>query len=280
MQDYFVFTNEYEANIVKLIKRRLAEQETDASKELIGRIERSEGGEYSACSSASPAKSCAVIAADEEAELDALSLALIRVLLIDLRYFELADMIAPLYESHEAKRRMLERALELTKEPRIPDGAAEALKSYLYENGSLNLEGYLRFRLRDGMEFYRAAVDAAYAEEYEAELLNDLFSLFGLPLVSSAPQNGEPIGGAILAVLNPDGSCTLSDAQSTYERNEGNGAGTEHFRIECAPGSVDGVLFLLRSMAPRCVRLVDLSLGKCDELRRAIEDMFLPCGKD
>ncbi|MBR3299034.1 MAG: hypothetical protein IKI64_07500 [Clostridia bacterium] len=280
MQDYFVFTNEYEANIVKLIKRRLAEQETDASKELIGRIGCMERGESGSCPSADQAKSCAVIAADGETELDALSLALIRVLLIDLRYFELADMIAPLDESHETKRRILERALDMTKEPRIPGCAAEALKSYLYESGSLNLEGYLRFRLRDGIEFFRAAFDSAYAEEYEAELMNDLFSLFGLPFVSASTQNGEQIGGAVLAVLNPDGSCTLSDAHNAYERKDGGGAGTEHFRIECAPGSIDGVLILLRSLAPSCVRLVDLSLGKCDELRRAIEELFLQCGKD
>lgn len=275
MRQFLISTTEYEANVGRLLKRRLVKLKSEAAAALIERnfaaIETNlDGAETQGCGEENTKCRSANIKVKGENELEALATALAELMHFDLRHFELADMTARLSYSLEGKQRILKNALKSTEELPCPDSIVSKLCEYLKSYSALNLEGYLRFRMRNDIELWSAAVDAAFAEELESSLYNELFSVLGiLPVIDSIGNE------RVCVILRPDGSCSISNAPiSASEEGERSG---RQFRIECAPGNSDGVLSLLSGMAPRCVSVIDLSLGRCDELKRAIEELFSPC---
>ena len=244
MQLYSIVTNEYDADLEKLLKRRLARQN-------MGALPIVSDGRHSALT----------LGIDTGEELRGLSAALSELMLIDLRHFEIADMVGKLPFPLREKQRILKRALRsaLPAAEQTLTRAAEDIRQFLQESELLILEGYLRFRLQEELESWSICVDAAAEELLLEEEYEQLTTLLGLFSALEPGQSGE-----VLVALNPDGSCTLTGKKE-------NGG---EFRIDCAPGSNEGVLDLLSGMAPKRILLYDFSFGKCDKLRNGIELMF------
>ena len=244
MKLYSIGTNEYEADVEKLIRRRLSRQEPLT---LPIAAEKRIGGSF------------VTVGTDSDEERLALSAALAEVLTEDIRYFAIADMAAKLPFSPGEKRRILTAALENS--CRFIDLSAVAARifDYLSSNNTLILEGFLRFRMQDVLETWSVCVDAAAEQQILADEFRELSALIGL-FAAFRPLE-EP---ALTVVLHHDGSCTI-----TEQRDEGEG-----FRIDCAPECGDSVTDLIRGMEPRSIRIVDMSLGKCEKLRTAISERF------
>ncbi|MBR6006731.1 MAG: hypothetical protein IK064_03805, partial [Clostridia bacterium] len=166
MQLYSIVTNEYDADLEKLLKRRLARQN-------MGALPIVSDGRHSALT----------LGIDTDEELCGLSAALSELMLIDLRHFEIADMVEKLPFPLREKQRILKRALRsaLPAAEQTLTRAAEDIRRFLQESELLILEGYLRFRLQDELESWSVCVDAAAEElllEEEYEQLTTLLGLF------------------------------------------------------------------------------------------------------
>ena len=175
-------------------------------------------------------------------ELRLFSRALSELMLVDLRYFEFARMVDMLPFSVDEKKKILPCALGSAPES-DPNMISERVFDYLCDNSLLNLNGFLRFRLQDVIARGQVAVDIA-AEEFLG-MFSDV-----------RPTDGTDV----LVILQPDGSCTVTDG--------------DKLRIDCAPNSNEGVLSMLTGMAPSHITLFDFSNGACDKLCRAICLLF------
>ena len=112
---------------------------------------------------------------------------------------------------------------------------------------------YFEFaRMVDMLPF---SVDIAAEEFLLIEEYNELLEILGL-FSDVRPADGTDV----LVILQPDGSCTVTDG--------------DKLRIDCAPNSNEGVLSMLTGMAPSHITLFDFSNGKCDKLCRAICLLF------
>lgn len=277
MRQYLIRANEYGANAGKLLKRRLERRNSKASEAIISRslreirFDHEDDREHSVRlenESPSIAGSVCIEVAGEK-ELDELAYALVELMHFDLRYFALAEMVSAFSYPLEGKKRVLKNALIRTTDLPIPENAVPELRRYLEESAVLNLEGYMRFRLRDDLEIWQTAADAAFADELEASLYSELFSLLGiLPMLNGIEDE------SIAVVLRPDGSCTVTNQ---YEQKNGDAEPPfKQFRIECAPDSGESILALLSSLGPKHISLIDLSFGRCESIKSAIEDLFSP----
>lgn len=202
----------------------------------------------------SSAESQLTVRIEDEAELAPFARALGALMALDLRYFEIAKAVEALPFSVDEKRQILSRALTLTATPDT-ESVFERVLDYLRENSRINLNGFLRFRLRDIVESLHAAVDIAAEEFILFEEYDELMQLLGL-FSDIRPADG----GEINVMLRPDGSCTVTDGKT--------------LRIDCAPNNNEGVLSLLTGMAPSCVTILDFSGGACEKLCRAICLLF------
>lgn len=238
-----IATNEYDADIEALIKRRLSRHGLGSLP-----VEKSKNG-------------CKLtLGIENDEELRALSAAVSELLLIDLRHFEIANIVEKLPFTLDDKKLILPKALRSSAERIDLSNTADGIFLYLSENSLFNLEGYLRFRLRDELESWSVCVDAAAEEQLladEFEALKSLLGLFG----AARPE----ACGDVSVMLNPDGSCTIRGKRS---------ADAEDFRIDCAPGSNEGVLSMLSGLAPERILLYDFSFGRCESLRAGIELLF------
>lgn len=237
MQLYSILTYEYDANMELLLNRRLNKHGVPP------------------CSAASDMQRHMQVAIADDAELRKLSNALAELLLIDIRHFELAKMVNRLPFSLREKQTLLPKALSSSVVHLDYTGAANDLFDYLTDNKLLVLEGYLRFRLQNVMEMWSVCVDSAAEEMMLNEEYLALTQLLGLFAELQTPNIGE-----VNVVLHPDGSCTLTDSGDV--------------RIDCAPGSNDGVVSMLVGMSPERIVIYDLSYDACDELIDAIRKIF------
>lgn len=244
MQLYSIGTNEYEADVEKLIRRRLSRQKPVTLP--IAAEKRTDGSFVS-------------VGVDNDEERLALASALAEILTEDVRYFEIADMAAKLPFSPGEKRRILTAALENARQCADISSAAARVFDYLTSSRTLILEGFLRFRMQDVMETWSVCVDAAAEQQLLADEFRELNALIGL--FAAFKPTSEP---ALTVVLHPDGSCTVAE----------DGPPGEGFRIDCAPECGEGVIDLIRGLEPRALRIVDMSLGRCEKLRTAISERF------
>ena len=248
MQLYSIGTNEYDCDIEKLIRRRLEKQGAAAIP--IAHSGDLEPGRF------------VTLGVESEAELRALSAALAELMLLDMRYFEIAALVEKLAVPLKDKQRILSCALRFTIPAADIEKASEGILFYLGESHLLILEGYIRFRLQDAAENWSVLVDAAVEEAMLEEEWSELTNLLGLFSLFH-PCEAETIA----VILNPDGSCTLSKVLN-------DGGEAPGFRIDCAPDHAESVLSMLLGMRPERIELYDFSFGRAEKLRSCIERVF------
>ncbi|MBR4435162.1 MAG: hypothetical protein IKS90_03605 [Clostridia bacterium] len=245
MQQYSLFTNEYDADIEILLKKRLA---AENSKSVVERV--SDDG-----------KAVTVIT-DAETDIWKLSCAVCEMMLNDLKYFEMTRLANNLPPAVNNIASIIEEASKTGGVYPFADDVKQGIFEYLSETDTMNLEGYLRFRLKDVIERWSVFIDAAADEMMLINEFNELTKLLGLFTVIEPPRSGK-----LTVILNPDGSCTITNYIDGNYENEG-------FRIDCAEGSNEGVINMLIGMSPSSITLHDLSFGRCDKLKAAIETVF------
>ncbi len=237
MQLYSIDTYEYDADMEKLLERRLKRQGFDRS---------FAGGSD---------KQRIRIIINDSIELKQLCSSLAELLLIDLRYFEIARMVDSLPFSLREKQSVLPEALKYSLQYCNCEAICVQLYQYLSENDLLILEGFMRFRMQDTIDAWSLSVDRAAEELLLHEEYAALMQLIGSFAELNAPKTSE-----VRIILHPDGSSTI--------------VGDNDMRIDCASGNDAGVVNMLIGMAPARVTIYDLSLGKCNSLREAIQNAF------
>ena len=146
------------------------------------------------------------------------------MLLWDLAHFELARMVNDLPLGLEEKRRILPEAVKLSRacpQNAGADAILRELMGFYAEEKHLNSEGFMRFRMQDVLREWeicvmRAAEELLLHEEYW-ELMH---------VLSAFVQLRSPQVRDVYIVLNPDGSCTMTDDQDSridYARCTGDG---------------------------------------------------------
>ena len=117
------------------------------------------------------------------------------------------------------------------------------MEDYLATENEMNVEGYLRFRMREKLETWQLCVERAAADLMLCSEWGELMEL----LSALSRENGRHTG-EISVCLNPDGSCTLTDDSDV--------------RIEYVDCTDEGIVHLLMNMAPERLTVYDLSGGR------------------
>ena len=180
------------------------------------------------------------------------------MLLWDLAHFELARMVNDLPLGLEEKRRILPEAVKLSRacpQNAGADAILRELMGFYAEEKHLNLEGFMRFRMQDVLREWeicvmRAAEELLLHEEYW-ELMH---------VLSAFVQLRSPQVRDVYIVLNPDGSCTMTDDQDS--------------RIDYARCTGDGVMSVLVGLAPERITVYDLSGGLAQDLADTLKRVF------
>ena len=203
-----------------------------------------------------------------EAERDALCGALAVLLLQDAAHFELARIVNDMPVSLEEKQRVLPEAIKLAREAAagqtgIESALAEAMdakriqrlvRAHFDENDHLNLEGFLRFRMRDTLSaFEMYAVSAAEELMLQTEYL-ELMRVLSVLVRLQQPRIRE-----ISLILHADGSCTITDDTDARIACEG-----------CGRAAGNELVNLLVALAPARIVVCDLSCGRCAELSQVL----------
>ena len=256
MQTVSVSTLEYEIDVAALLLRRLRRirggAEIDVSPAADGRQAR--------------------VRLRNEAERDALCGALAVLLLQDAAHFELARIVNDMPVSLEEKQRVLPEAIKLAREAAagqtgIESALAEAMdakriqrlvRAHFDENDHLNLEGFLRFRMRDTLSaFEMYAVSAAEELMLQTEYL-ELMRVLSVLVRLQQPRIRE-----ISLILHADGSCTITDDTDARIECEG-----------CGRAAGNELVNLLVALAPARIVVYDLSCGRCAELSQVLLQVF------
>ncbi len=185
----------------------------------------------------------------------ALAHALGKVLVHDLASFEMAVMADETPLGLEDRRLLLSRAVDAARQREDLSEMVPQLSGYLQSEGKLCLEGFLRFRMRSTLLFWRLCMEEAFSElllEKEYAEAADVLRL----LLDQRP----PRCPALRLCLHGDGLCSLSD-------------GAE-LRMEYVDETGEGILSLLVGMAPARLIVYDLSGGTRRELVRALTEIF------
>ena len=235
MQTYGVFTQKYDIALDRLLARRL---------------------EQCGCVYAlSVVDSAVFVTVGTRASMTALAEALIQLMCRDLVYFELAHSADALPLTLGEKQDALHDALTQARLLEPPADARAKLLAYLDGNDRINLEGYMRFRLRPQTELWRACLEHAVSELLLRREFTELLGVLGKLAQEQKPRIRE-----LSVCLNADGSCTLTDDSDAV--------------IEYADGTPDGIISLLVSLAPMRLTVYDLSGGSAKALSDAIAQVF------
>ena len=185
----------------------------------------------------------------------ALSKALAQVLLWDLMTFEVAAMADETPLDLKDRQQILTRAADAARQREDLEETAQQLSSYLAEEGKLCLEGFLRFRMRPILLFWRLCVEEAFSALLLEKEYAETAGVLRLLLDQRPPRCP-----ALRLCLHGDGLCSLSDGGS--------------LRMEYVDESGEGILSLLVGMAPARLIVYDLSGGSRRELVRALTEIF------
>lgn len=256
MQTVSISTLEYEIDVAALLLRRLR---------------RAQGGAEIAVIPAESGQE-AQVRLRNEAERDALCEALAALLLQDAANFELARIVNDMPLTLEEKQRVLPEAIKLARE--VAAGRTEAdaaladaldaqrvrqmLRAHFDGNDRLNLEGFLRFRMREALRAFEL-----YAFSAAEELMLQTEYLELLRVLSVLVRLQQPRIREVSLILHADGSCTITD--DTDARIECEGCGT-------AAGNE--LVNLLVALAPARIIVYDLSCGRCAELSQMLLQVF------
>lgn len=223
--------NGYEGDLGKLIRRRLGRK--------LGLEEE-------------PARVRAHIG--NEADFAAWCEAIAAVLSRDLSCLELAEIVGSLNVSPVEKRAILTESIHLMRTAEGPDISTD-VRNFFSANESMNLEGYMRFRMQDARQHWElcvlhAAEESMLRVEY-AELLRLLAAFVNL----RPPRVRE-----IWVILNPDGSCTLTDDMDS--------------RVRFDDAHSEGIMSALVGLAPARITIYDLSGGKGGTFANTLAQVF------
>ena len=184
-----------------------------------------------------------------------LSTALAGVLVHDLAPFEMAVMTDETPLPLDDRRKVLCRAVDAARQREDLSEVTDRLSEYLAAEGKLCLEGFLRFRMRSTLLFWRLCVEEAFSAlllEKEYAEAADVLRL----LLDQRP----PRCSFLRLCLHGDGLCSLSDGGA--------------LRMEYVDESGEGILSLLIGMAPARLFVYDLSDGARKELVHALTEIF------
>jgi hypothetical protein len=232
-----VGTLEYEADIKRLLERRLKIAGSEKIK-----LKDEESGRISAV-------------LDDENEMNEWCSAIAQLLLRDLAHLEVARLVNELPLSLSEKHMVLPEAIKNAHNAERNFGVTRMLTEHFKDNPHLNLEGFMRFRMKDVLAAWELCVDRA-AEEWM--LKKEYYELMGI--LSAFVQLQPPRIKEISLCLNPDGSCTLIDDEKS--------------RVDYSSCTGDGVVSVLVGLAPERIIVYDLSGGKGEGLSEALLRVF------
>lgn len=238
MGEYSVNTSEYGVDIKKLIDRRL--KQVSSKLEIKCRNENT-----------------VTVIIDTEKEMEKWCSALSRLLLHDIAPFELAKIVNELPFEIEEKEEILTEAVKNSKNVLGYNSTRLKLHEYFKDNDSLNIEGFVLFRMNDTKSKWEACVDEAINEFADRNEYLELMSVWA----SFAKMSPSRIS-QVTVILHPDGSCTLTDESDS--------------RIDCSKCTFDGIVSVLVGLAPEHITVYDMSAGEnrgmAELLVRVFED--------
>lgn len=185
----------------------------------------------------------------------ALAQALGAVLIHDLVPFEVAAMTDETPLNREDRRQVMGRAVEAARRREDLSEPVGRLSDFLEREGKLCLEGFLRFRMRSTLLFWRLCVEEAFSGLLLEKEYEEAAGVLRLLLDRRPPRCPS-----LRLCLHGDGLCSLSDGGS--------------LRMEYVDESGEGILSLLIGMAPARLIVYDLSGGARRELVRALTEIF------
>ena len=230
-----VCTQQYEADIGRLVRRRLA-------------------AENIAYQPLREDTRCVRIRLQDPSHMQGWLSAVGGLLLYDLAYLELAARVDALPVRLKEKQWILAKAAKLSRgvDARAIEGA---LASFFQLEDTLNLEGFVRFRMQN----VQLAWDACIRQAAEELLLETEYRKL-TSILSAFVQLQAPRVECVYIILNPDGSCTLTDDMD--------------MRIRYACDKGDGMVSLLVGLAPARITVYDLSGGRGDMLADVLLRVF------
>ncbi|MCE5236087.1 MAG: sporulation protein YtxC [Clostridiaceae bacterium] len=232
-----VGTYEYDADISRLVRRRL--------KKLSSSLTLREGS----------GKRTAEAQIETDTEADAWCEAVAEVLLYDVAHFELARLVNDLPISLEQKRLALPEAIKSARGVGTMQTLKREIAAHYEENDALVLEGYVRFRMKEVQKAWEFTVIRAVEELL---IKNEYLELMNV--LSAFVQLQPPRIKDVSVILNPDGSCTLTDDMNS--------------RVDYEKCTGDGVVSILVGLAPERITVYDLSGGKSTMLAEILIRVF------
>ena len=235
MSSWIIQTMEYDVDLEALLERRLRES----------------GAPYTL----SAALGGVGVRMEGRQGLNALAKALSAVLIHDLAPFEVAAMADETPLGLEDRRQVLSRAVDAARKREDLSEVAARLGEYLREEGKLCLEGFLRFRMRSTLLFWRLCVEDAFSGVLLEKEYGEAADVLRLLLNERPPRCP-----ALRLCLHRDGLCSLSDGEA--------------LRMEYVDETGEGLISLLVGMAPARLEVYDLSNGARQELVEALTGIF------
>ncbi len=188
----------------------------------------------------------------------ALALALCDVLLDEAARREIALAVEELALSPEEKSVVLPEAERLAQRafgPKTRERVREKILIHIEFSDETNLEGFMRFRLRELLALFAAAAGKAADT---LVLRGDYLEL--MAVLASFARMQPPRTKEVCLVLNADGSCTLTGAGGA--------------RINCENTGREGLISILLGLAPESIIVYDLSCGRGALLCEVVSRVF------
>ncbi len=201
---------------------------------------------------------CAVALLRTESDEYELADALCEVLLDEASGREIAIAVEDLALSAEEKRIVLPEAERLARRAfgvKTRERVREKLLMHIEFADETNLEGFMRFRLRELLALFAAAAGKAADT---LVLRGDYLEL--MTVLASFARMQPPRTKEVCLVLNADGSCTLTGAGGA--------------RINCENTGREGLISILLGLAPESIIVYDLSCGRGALLCEVVSRVF------
>lgn len=238
MRTYSIGTLEYDIDMGKLMNRRLKQFQCSLD-----------------ASSDESRRSVSVeIEAARDAELWMCAAA--ELVSKDIAHFEMARIINNFLIPIGQKQLALPQAVKSARTLKISGRVRRMIAEHYKEYDHLNVEGFVRFKMRDILDAWALCADRAVEEII---LRSEYLEL--MDVLSEYVRSQPPKIRYISVILHPDGSCTLTDDSDS--------------RIDCASCSDDSVLSLLISLAPERITVYDLSGNSDSLLSEALMRVFV-----
>lgn len=236
MANILVCTYEYEIDLQRIFSNRLQRKNCSIS--------------FKAASSG-----CGLEIEYAEEEISILGALLAEIILLDLRYIEITNMVDFLDVATESKDEVIRSACASAVRLMNFTAASEQITLYLKNETTFVLEGFLHFMMSDCIQTWYACVDAAIDEVLLREEYLELVRLLKVFInIPSEESNGVNL------ILQPDGSCTLTDSND--------------LRVDCAPGNEYEMIQFINRITPQHITVYDLSVGMFNDFKAELHQIF------